>query len=125
MGSEYVCNVSQQWKILQSNLGLLYFIRRGSRSIYIYLYIFTGSSLKMNRSFRRRFALLGACCKYIIYIPLYILVLLFTHIHTGCFLRVLIKKIGVSNRFYPVWFVQRSFILDFISINYNSFARDI
>jgi len=72
--------------------GLLYFIRRGSRSIYIYLYIFTGSSLKMNRSFRGRFVLLGACCKYIIYIPLYILVLLFTHIHTGCFLRVLIKK---------------------------------
>ena len=87
-----MCATFSRLKILQSYLDPLYFIRRGSRSIYIYLYIFTGSSLKMNRSFRRRFALLGACCKYIIYIPLYILVLLFTHIHTGCFLRVLIKK---------------------------------
>ena len=123
MGSEYVCNVSQQWKILQSNLGLLYFIRRGSRSIYIYLYIFTGSSLKMNRSFRRRFALLGACCKYIIYIPLYILVLLFTHIHTGCFLRVLIKKQLVQTGLIQSGlFKDRRFHLDKLFRSHGTFS---
>ena len=85
-----MCATFSRLKILQSYLDPLYFIRRGSRSIYIFICIYL-----QTHPFRiviLRFSSLGACCKYIIYIPLYILVLLFTHIHTGCFLRVLIKK---------------------------------